>query len=292
MTTIFEKYGLNPVKPYKMIGISDIECPYKVASHELIGMEIEVEDANLVGALNKVWGTTADGSLRNNGCEFISKPIPASVAPKALAHLFDVALKQDCSYSQRTSVHVHLNMQDFTSTQTIDLLLVYIIFEKLFYKFTGRGRIKNIYCVPISDTSLVSYLTEAGEVQGGKWSKYTGLNTLPLTTQGTIEFRHMHGTRNVEKLSTWINLITCLKEYIKVTSTKDVRNMIISMHDGFNFNGLLQDIFKTYAPVLKYECVDELNYLGAKLALCSSQRTKQYRQAYSRESPFYNFKAA
>lgn len=287
MATILEKYGVRRAEAHVIKGLSAISSPHKVLSNELIGIEVEVENfLDVNGRLNPVWVLTEDGSLRNHGAELITRPIPASAAPVAMEYLFNHFLPQTCCFSPRTSVHVHLNMQDFTSTQLADLVALYVIFEKLFYRFTGRNRMKNIYCVPLADWPVaLTAFSLRGNDGTDRWKKYTGLNTLPLSSHGTIEFRHMHGSRDVEKLTKWINLIVSLKEYVKKTPTATIRTAIHEMHDGYDFQKLLNDVFGEYAAYLKYESLRDINYLGAKLVMLANIGVK-----LSASSAFYNFK--
>lgn len=289
MSTIRETYGLDAVVAHKITGMSSITTPYVCKSQELIGIEVEVENIrDLTTNPNKVWVIDEDGSLRNNGREFITKPIPASSAPVALEYLMNNYLNKKCCFSPRTSVHIHLNMQDFTQDQVKDYILLYSIFEKLFYKFTGRGRMKNIYCVPLIDTDLLVRLGERRILDG--WSKYTGLNVLPLQNYGTIEFRHMHGTSDVGKLTMWINLITSLKEYVRATPTASIRSDISNMDDDYAYEELLKNIFGEAAAGLKYEGLVDVSYLPAKQALASSKSLVNVRNAAQPKSDFYSFK--
>ncbi len=297
MTTIQEKYGLNPPIAY-VVSPTLPPFPMDIPSEHLIGIEVEVENVSGVSMpRGSAWQTVSDGSLRNNGIEFITQPIRACDAPKILHQLMSGILNQECHFSPRTSVHIHLNVQDIQSHQVQDMVMLYTVFERLFYRFAGRGRIRNIFCVPLCETSL---LTEMSEKELGKdWNKYTGLNLVTIrgdrdggSAYGTIEFRQMHGTPNVEKLCLWIDLITSLKTYVMNTSSKIIRNTIISMDDDFDFHQLLRDIFGHKADWLKYDGVEEIKvaYLAAKSALLSSKvRSRVHTQATA-DSPFYQFK--
>jgi len=43
-----------------------------------------------------------------------------------------------------------------------------------------------------------------------KWSKYSALNIIPLARLGTIEFRHMHGTKDQVLMKDWLGSISNL----------------------------------------------------------------------------------
>lgn len=290
MTTILQKYGLGQVTPHKVTGLTSIETPHIVKSNELIGIEVEIENVNnLREQPNKVWSIINDGSLRNGGHEFVSRPIEAFNAPKALTYLLHNYLGKECCFSPRTSVHVHLNVQDFTLAQVVDMTLLYTVFERLFYRFTGRGRMKNIYCVPLVDTQLLLGLAEKN-LSDTDWSKYTGFNLLPLFSYGTVEFRHMHGTSDIGKLSVWINFITKLKEYVRSSSTKAIRSDIANMDENYPYHELLDNIFGEFAHHLKINSLEELCYKEAKLALTSSRNIANLRASSLKTSDFYTFK--
>lgn len=298
MTTILEKFRLTPVKPFVPRDLS----PYgfTIDSTELIGIEVEVENVqhhvDIPGG--SPWAMTTDNSLRNTGMEFVSRPIAASCAPASLNQLLGTLLNQECHFSPRTSVHVHLNAQDMELNQVTDLVLIYSVFERLFYKFAGRGRIRNIFCVPITETNLLHNFVQIGV--GGEWSKYTGLNLAPLrhasrdgvSAYGTIEFRQMHGTFSVDKLCLWISLIVALKAFVLKSDTKDIRKLILGMDDNFDFDALLHQVFGELASVLKFNGLEDVRdcYMATKAAMCSTTVSNKVQASLTNDSPFVKFK--
>ena len=288
MTTILEHYGMNPVGagyiPKKLAPADEV---WKIASGEVIGIEIEVENQIHRRPSNSVWTVVEDGSLRNGGIEFISKPIGAGWAPAALHHLFTQDLDNGMCFSPRTSTHVHVNVQDLTQEQVIDLVMVYALFEKALYRFVGKSRWKNIYCTPITETN---YLPLLGDMRMNvPWEKYTGLNLCPISTKGTLEFRHMHGTPDVKKLCLWIDLITRLKGYVKSHTTAEIRRTIIGFNGG-QVHQIAVDVFGELADYLNisdpYEVVSRLPTI--KLALLkSSLLNRAYTKTVDLTSKFF-----
>lgn len=296
MPNIQEKYRLTPVAPARVTGVTPY--PFAIASDQLIGIEVEVENvSNNDIPRGSVWRVETDGSLRNNGMEFITAPIRAAEAPMALSQLLVDVLRQSCHFSPRTSVHVHLNVQDMEVAQAQDMVMLYAVFERLFYRFAGRGRIRNIFCVPITEAGLMAGMTE--QTLGAGWSKYTGLNLVPIrgngadgNAYGTIEFRQMHGTFSVDKLCMWIDLITTLKEFVLKSSTKEIRTMVASMDSDFDYQALLHKIFGDRAGWLKYEGFEDVRatHLAAKSAMMTVKTRTGIRQAVSSDSAYYKFK--
>lgn len=245
--TVLEHFGLTKVSPYK------VKLPLWdeiiIKSDHLVGIEIEIENVGgrSVGLIDSSWTTAPDNSLRNAGIEFISRPILASMAPTILKSLLIDTLPKDCSFSPRTSVHIHLDMQQMSGNGIVDFVGLYCLFEELLYRFAGRGRNKNIYCIPVCETDLARGLGFVGLRK--EWKKYTGLNLCPLSSYGTVEFRHMHGTYDVQKISSWIQLIVCLKDF--VINTKGIQKLIASLEEESDWYGLMQEVFGDFSNLLK-----------------------------------------
>lgn len=186
---------------------------YPKEEGRLTGLEIEVEGVPDPFDHLKMWHFTQDGSLRYNGAEYISDPLPLSACRDALGVLYD-ALPEDRSFSMRTSTHVHVNVQDLTMDQVWATTLLYSLLEPFLYDFVGRNRKNNIFCVPLNATGMVRGWAQAsnGWSRQISWSKYLGYNMEPLGNLGTLEFRHMTGTNDLDRLTTWINMCHTIVE--------------------------------------------------------------------------------
>ncbi len=139
-----------------------------MVSDSYVGIEIEVENLRDYKGDFVYWQDKEDGSLRDNGREYVTYTIPASLVPYAITELqeFLTEVNPKYSFSTRTSVHVHLNVRDLTFKQLHALSIVYMLFEKAFYKFAGRDRYKNIFCVPHADSIDYQTVARAMEVAG------------------------------------------------------------------------------------------------------------------------------
>ena len=198
---------------------NDVPFHYKVVSPtRFVGVEFEIERwtdtcykviyATFGGEEQTVLRFTEDGSLRNNGLELVTKPLPALHAAKTAQLLYD-NLPLGCDFSDRTSTHIHVNVRDLTFNQVKGAVAVYTVVERLLYTWIGESRRKGIFCVPLIECSLMSLFGTTDPIQstGASWLKYTGLNLKPLFTYGTIEFRHLPGTRNIERFVDWLNMV-------------------------------------------------------------------------------------
>lgn len=259
-----------------------------IKSNDIIGIEVEVENITRVGLMRSCWQSAQDGSLRNNGVEFISRPMQANRAPAALYSLMNETLPQDKCFSPRTSVHVHLDYTRDQLATVVDTVLVYAVFERLFYRFVGRNRIRNIYCVPLTETYLLWMLGYNG-MRPDMWQKYTGLNLKPLAEHGTIEFRHMHGTPDARKLAIWVDIITRLKAFVVAQGSKSIRSLIAAMDDGFAYDKLLVDIFGERAADLGYTGVEDVSFCAkaAKQVVISKNHFTNLRGSVAGEAPYF-----
>jgi len=182
-----------------------------------VGIEIEVENVpravNAVWDVKKVppiyWRNDDDGSLRNNGREFISVPLHGrniDYAITEMERIFELGPKMD--FSHRTSIHVHVNVSTYTHKQMTTLVALYALFEGLFFSFVEPIREGNAYCYPITNLSPNAVAIEEN-------MKYCAFNLAPIARQMTVEFRHLEGTRDFRKLRRWVQLCAKLVSFVQ-----------------------------------------------------------------------------
>lgn len=173
------------------------------------GMECEIESVSGITQPIAYWDNTNDGSLRNNGVEFISHPLMRGNLIEGFKNLH-ASIKyhnKNEAFSPRTSIHVHVNCRSLSIDQLKSLLLFYALYEEFFFAMVKPERKHNIHCVPLSQTYLSSRYSQRVDHLVNKWHKYTAFNMLPIKTLGTVEFRHMHGTADVELVSQWLKTL-------------------------------------------------------------------------------------
>ena len=166
-----------------------------------IGLEVELEGFDDGCDFNSsLWHVTEDHSLRNYGREFIfSSP---STGEDTL-----VAIKQLCDYlssysrtivaTPRAAIHVHLDVRGMTTEELWRLHIIYLILEPYLFEVFGQGRLTNQYCIPFSQVHwdverLKNFRsTSPSSVMHGisNCAKYLSINSLPVRTQGSVEFR-------------------------------------------------------------------------------------------------------
>ncbi len=217
-----------------------------------LGIEIEVENVrDWFPPRSPYWTSTDDGSLRNHGVEFISHPIRAWRVEQAIVRLFS-EVNEDFEFTERTSIHIHMNVRTLTVNQLQAFVATYLIFEKLLFDFVGQERAKNIFCVPLNETNYGSYLQSLFSSQRVvfNWSKYTALNLLPIRDKGTVEFRHLHGTKDIKKIMQWINIILSLKMFALKNKPDYVWEKINSLNTSSTYQLFAQEVFGEDAELL------------------------------------------
>ena len=162
------------------------------------------KDANTV----KLWTMVKDGSLRNNGMEFVSKPVVGHGIDYALHEIDDLLTnyESDCESSIRTSIHVHVDMVEWRLRELFHLPALYALFENLFFSLHGMHRQNNPYCYKIVDLA-----PRSARIHGDM--KYCALNLAPIEKQITVEFRHADFSKDLRKNRRWIQVVCKFMKY-------------------------------------------------------------------------------
>jgi hypothetical protein len=260
--TILEYFGHAPVAQFNV----SKAIPLSVADPVLImGAELEIEQLPLSFEPSRAYGGSwkTDGSLRNNGYEFVSNPATLSSMAYIIGEVFKKNLiRQDTNYSERCSIHIHANCQDLAWKQVATICLLYQTFEHLLFNFIGGDRNKNIFCVPWYETQLTYNIIDTMLANPGyaikKWQKYTALNLLPLMNLGTIEFRHMAGNCDTEFIVNWANLIGCMFAYARTHTLDEVKAAVIMLNTNSQYRGVLESVFGKWSDLLRSNNYEEL----------------------------------
>jgi len=245
-STLYEKTHSLKNKPFEWTTLQG-----------MVGIEIEVENITQPVSPLAYWDVKSDGSLRNNGIELVSVPLQIRQVQLALEHVFEVLNQNNKpDFSNRTSIHIHVNCRDLTQDQLYNFILLYAIFEKHFYNIVGNKRLNSIFCVPVFRTNQLKHLNTVVYGLSPDWHKYCGLNLLPLyqnsVTQGygTIEFRHLHGTANQQEILEWINDILCLRKFACEVNKEELIQLIKEMNTTSSYLSLYSQVFAKGRKIL------------------------------------------
>lgn len=206
------------------------------------GIEIECEGENLAVPVPDVWRTVDDGSLRgefpHGRAEWVlSNPLSITDAAKAVADLaaYQAEHNAQLDFSFRTSVHVHMNVQNLTFDQYLNTVYTYLLLENVLVRYCGNERIGNRFCLRMQDAEglgdLLVELFSKGPKMLGYFSKenakYASINLAATTSYGSLEFRAMQGNLQVPYINTWVKALYNIREFAK--SRKDPQDI----HDFF-----------------------------------------------------------
>jgi hypothetical protein len=193
---------------------------------QYLGIEVEVENSPRdLHNLSTVayWGSKEDGSLRNNGREFVTfRGLTTDTYKRAVKLLNDDLLMGVSKpiANARTGLHIHMDVSEKPVYDVANILFLYSIFEPIFFKVSGN-REDNIFCLPWykNSTTLGDVLVQVtdyaqksrfNDFRWRNYSKYCGLNLSTIAQYGTLEFRMHKGTYNPDDIEKWVDTLTNL----------------------------------------------------------------------------------
>jgi len=145
-----------------------------------------------------------------------------------------------------------MNILDFTLEQVKTLILLYIIYEKALFQFSGNRWDSN-YCVPIR-TYFRENMNELGfGTLEPYFPKYAAMHLLTEQRFGTAEFRHMIGNHNSDYIVAWINILSELIEYASQKPYDELVEQIKDMRSDSSYWNLSKAIFTTTYQQLQYK---------------------------------------
>lgn len=184
-----------------------------------IGIEIEVEGSKLPkepDELNPWWAYHKDGSLRgeDNAEYVLKKPILFNQVPEALDSLWKLfgKYKSRLDESNRTSVHIHLNCQEFYLNRLTSFLAIYTCFEEVLTEWCGDHRVGNLFCLRAKDAPgavyrIKKFIQSDGRNELNDGLHYSGLNTHALTKFGSVEIRALRGCSDPDTIRQWVGIL-------------------------------------------------------------------------------------
>ena len=190
-----------------------------------------------------LWTAVEDGSLQD-GIEFICKePLKGGLLADAISGLHRaINSRREIKATQRCGVHIHCDVRNYTASEIMNTLLVYMVFERAIYSYVSPTRYKNTFCRPLSSSDfrstltalLESFINESDEdklehllrlVDEGRIDKYAGLNLRTIQNYGSFEFRMHEGTTDIINLLHWINILHSIMDMGKNIPVADLINM-------------------------------------------------------------------
>ena len=237
--------------PYRVLAVDSEPHPACEDVYDntcVTGIEIEAEGVNNHKYINPhFWDLTRDGSLRNNGLEFVSQPLAGEALRLALDNFqYTQKIAGGYKYSHRTSVHIHIDIRKLDWESLLTFILLYTMFERPLVKWAGPEREENIFCLPLYKaeqpldflSSLVDRLRRFdGEhvrcrsflrqmLRRNGHVKYGAINFEAMEERGTLEFRSLAGTGDTSRILTWINVLQRIRRYAMMNKPEDLYDIM------------------------------------------------------------------
>ena len=226
----------------------------------MFGVEIECEGVNLPFPPPVRWRGENDGSLRGvfptTKCEYVFKdPVSYALAVKNIENLNNSFERNRSvlNFSFRTSTHVHINVQDLTWDEYLAFIYTALLMENVLSRFCGEERENNRFCLRLQDAE--SFSNNLDRLFGGKVGdlfdisnedlRYSFINLAATPKYGSLEFRGMRGTTDVEVLKVWLKVLHNMKIFAKrIGSPCDVHDFLVEKHPSDFAKAVLRDVFE------------------------------------------------
>lgn len=244
----------------KYLGISNIIYDSKITNSLItnerhVGFEAEREsfraldiyDAVDVDSLEYL-SVIGDGSLRNNGKEVIfNRPLKGINIILALGEFKKLSRSYSLTHSQRTSNHIHVNIQDFDEESVYRLYNNFLILEKTLFNLSKIkfDREANTYCIPHWYYNKVSNL----KLENCIWNIFELPKYLSCRFHkdyGTIEFRMFESTNSITEILRHINICLELVELSKEIHLEP-NNLLKQVDSYFKTSKYFRDFVEEYS---------------------------------------------
>ena len=210
--------------------VNDLGDKYNIGGEQdLFGLEVELEGKKIVTELYPVadyWKIHQDGSLRANklgsqACEYVFRhPLSLKGTEAALKALIEYLTETpgvEVFDSYRTSIHVHVNCLNESIRTIVNFITLSIIFDELFVSQNGETRIGNNFCLRSRDAEgqiadLIQSVSKYGSLYNlAANDRYSSVNMSGLLKFGTVEFRSLECTTDLNRIMHWVKSVQALK---------------------------------------------------------------------------------
>lgn len=219
-----------------------------------VGLELEIENYRQADRDSPAgWHIVADNSLRNNGAEYVSRPgCRVYQLYDMLTRLFNECKTFKNQTSDRTSIHVHLNVQNLTWEQLNSLVILYTVFERALFRYASAEREHNIFCVPIRSSTVDSQCVTLTDLVD-RASKYSAMNLQAVKRYGTVEFRHAAASFDVDYVFSWVMLLGLLKRHATHVPLNEVKRQIMDLKVQSQYRLFADQIFGGFSQLLELD---------------------------------------
>jgi len=196
-----------------------------------------------------------DGSLGEEGIEYVSVPLLFNKKSYQIIHNFTKALRRGHEIDARCGFHVHINLLPYISTQHSTtrqiaiamkkLLVGYKKIEDYFFSIMPLSRQNNEFCRKLGDLKITNLIKkkrydflsyfynqqihDKRMVYKTKYpdcyfKRYYWVNCHALFYQNTLEIRLLGGTLNSRKIIMWTSINRKIVRHLLTHSIEEARN--------------------------------------------------------------------
>ena len=193
-----------------------------------------------------------DGSLRDQGCEFIFRR-PLAVQSEdfstAVDYIQAACTEAEAVGSFRTSTHFHMNMTDMTLDQIRNLVFLSLVVEPALLKHCSEHRNNNRFCVPWSCDSEMQQLFRSHNRLGTlasrmhDRSKYAATSLHRMVDLGTIEYRMFDAIWDAEVLRKIARFFTSIRRIAMTKTIDEIRDDKVQGRLLDQMSRLIRDCF-------------------------------------------------
>ncbi len=248
---------MTPALEYQFASV-----PFKVLTgciNRGVGIEIECEDILESDKLDADWVYHKDGSLRGNSREYVSHfGIRVGHAMQKLRDFEEEILrlrgvygKGAFKFSERTSVHVHMDIRQFTDDQLRALIILYTLFEDPLFDYAGPSRRSNVFTIPFRDSQYMANSPDIISLVKNS-NKYCAFNLLAVQGFGTVEFRHMEGTEKFERIFPWVMLLSLLVRFAQRVPLNEIQDEVAKIKVESQYDIFIRRVFFGFSQLLRW----------------------------------------
>lgn len=253
-----------------------------------IGIELEVEGCTNYDELPSTFKPVTDGSLRNNGIEFILRqPLAGLKLENAIKNLDTFLKETSYTLSERCSTHIHVDVRDMTKEQLINMLCLSIMLEPLMFRVFGNNRTANTFCMATdmgttNYDNIINLIACKNTDIRQRYSKYAGIGLYRLPDQGSVEYRMFSPITEYGDYIRVIKLLHAIKDEAMLMTSP---NAIITKKLQYTANDLISLYFPELTHLEEYDALLErgvrtLNdmLLTARTVEIVEERSTKYKQ--------------
>ena len=247
----------------------ELEC---ISTHDL---EEHSDGDFYVGGYPEGWRDAHDGSLSDNGREFMMNPEIGDNALDQISKMCDWLVEDDWFADSSCGVHVHTDAFYMGVKELKSVLLTVRALEPFIYEMIPNSRRESRYSAPMStkiytqDILKVNTIGEFCNLWYEKMndvrtttdkyndSRYRGFNLHSRILHGTLEYRYHQGSLNKENIINWVLFCLRISDFgsTLLDQSEEIQNLFIHSQSK-NFSDYISAMgADSLKPYLK-DCVE------------------------------------